>query len=406
MPLAVLHAIPSLSLVHGGPSRAIRMMEAALRERGVDVLTVATDDDGPGRRVVRRCGVAVDEEGARRVYFAKRFEFYTTAPSFAVWAWRTVRRFDVVHVHALFSFMSVVAATVAWLRGVPFVLRPLGTLSAYGLAERRPWLKRVSLGLIERPLLRRASAVHCTSEAEAADVRALAAGANAVVIPLAVPEAADEGGGSVDADDVAAAVDGVVAASAFGDAPDGARVLFLSRLDPKKNVECLLAAWPSVRSAHPTARLVIAGTGEASYVASLRAAATVGGDAGVVWAGQVEGERKRALLAQASVFVLPSFNENFGIAAVEALAAGVPCVLSEGVAVARDVATAGAGLMVRAEPDAVADAIGRVLGDAPLRAAMAAAARRVARERFSPRAMGMRLQALYVGVQRDRHPCP
>lgn len=403
MPLAVLHAIPSVSLVHGGPSRAIRMMEAALRERGVEVLTVATDDDGPGRRVVRRCGVAIDEEGARRVYFAKRFEFYTTAPSFAVWAWRNVRRFDVVHVHALFSFMSVVAATVAWLRGVPFVLRPLGTLSAYGLAERRPWLKRVSLGLIERPLLRRASAVHCTSEAEAADVRALAAGANAVVIPLAVPEVADEG--SVDADDVAAAVDDEVAASAFGDVPDGARVLFLSRLDPKKNVECLLAAWTSVRRAHPKARLVIAGSGEASYVASLRAAATAGGDAGVVWVGQVEGERKRALLVQASMFVLPSFNENFGIAAVEALAAGVPCVLSEGVAVASDVAAAGAGLMVRAEPAAVADAIGRVLGDAPLRAAMAAAARRVARERFSPRVMGARLQALYTEVQRDRRHC-
>lgn len=403
MSLAVLQVIPSLSKVHGGPSRAIRLIEAALRERGVAVLTAASDDDGPGRRVARPSGVEIDEEGVRRVYFAKRFEFYTTAPAFVAWAWRNVQRFDVVHAHALFSFMSMAAATVARLRGVPYVLRPLGTLSAYGLAERRPWLKRVSLAVIERPLLRRAAAVHCTSEAEAADVRALVPQANAVVIALAVPKVADAGDESHGCDTAGAAADAPLFAGAPDAASDGLMVLFLSRLDRKKNLECLLAAWPTVLQAQPHAQLVIAGAGEASYVATLRATAERwGAGASVQWVGHVEGRRKRALHERAAVFVLPSFNENFGIAAVEALAAGVPCVLSEGVAVATEVAAAGAGLVVRPEPDAVAGAIKGLLADVPQRARMAMAARQLARDRFSPAALGERLQALYAVLARGR----
>jgi len=286
---------------------------------------------------------------------------------------------------------------------VPYVLRPLGTLSAYGLAERRPWLKRVSLAVIERPLLRRAAAVHCTSEAEAADVRALVPQANAVVIALAVPEVADAGDGCNGNDTRGSAADAPPFADVLGAASDGLLVLFLSRLDRKKNLECLLAAWPTVLQAQPHAQLVIAGAGEASYVATLRATAERwGAGASVQWVGYVEGRRKRALLEHAAVFVLPSFNENFGIAAVEALAAGVPCVLSEGVAVATEVVAAGAGLVVPAEPDALAGAIKGLLADAPQRGRMAKAARQLARERFSPAALGERLQALYAVLARGR----
>jgi len=399
----VLQVIPSLSLAHGGPSRAIRLIEKVLRARGVAVVTATTDDDGPGRRVTRPKASEIEEDGAGRVYFAKRFEFYTTAPAFVAWGWRNVRRFDVVHVHALFSFMSVAAAGIACLRGVPYVLRPLGTLSAYGLAERRPWLKRVSLTLIERPLLRRAAAVHCTSVAEAADVRALVPEANAVVIALAAPEVADACDGRDRGDASCAAADTPLFADAPDAASDGLVVLFLSRLDRKKNIECLLTAWAILLRAQPQAQLVIAGAGEASYVATLHETAEhVGACANVHWVGQVEGARKRALLERAAVFVLPSFNENFGIAAVEALAAGVPCVLSDGVAVAAEVASAGAGIVVRPEPDAVAGAIQALLKDAQSRARMATAARQLARDRFSPAALGERLQKLYEAVARIR----
>src|SRR5262245_33296934 len=131
----------------------IAVMEAAVTEAGADVTTATTDDDGPGRRL------AIDARrhranGATRFYARKWLDFYNIAPGIVPWLWRNVPRFDVVHIHALFSFSSIAAAIVARTKGVPYVIRPLGTLTTYGISQRRPWLKRLSLAFIEGPILR------------------------------------------------------------------------------------------------------------------------------------------------------------------------------------------------------------------------------------------------------------
>ncbi len=370
----VLHVIPSLSLVHGGPSRAVRMMERALRDAGVRVAVATTDDDG-NRRVERPSGRWLDEEGGLRIYFRRWTRFYQSAPAALPWLWRHVRDFDVVHVHALFSFMSIAGATMARTRGVPFIIRPLGTLSSYGLTARRPLLKRLSLWFIERPLLRAAAAVHCTSEAEAKEVRALEPGARTRVIPLAVDKPRDDVRQSESPTPV---------------------VLFLSRLDPKKNLEALLDAWPEVLATHPNARLQIAGEGAPDYVARLRARCDALGVTGSVdWLGHIEGGEKDRCFAAAWVFVLPSHRENFGIAVAEALAHGVPCVLSPGVAIASEVEAAGAGAVCDGTPEALAPVLTGLLNDADRREAMSGAARELARARWSMEAMAQRLLALY-----------
>ena len=132
---------------------------------------------------------------------------------------QAVKRHDVVHIHALFSFASTAAAWVARRRRVPYVVRPLGTLSSYGLHARRRRLKRLSMALIEGPILRRAAAVHFTSRAELEDAEVLGLPMRSVVIPLGV-----EAGGRA-----ACRADGCTRRSA------GRRViLFLSRLDPRR----------------------------------------------------------------------------------------------------------------------------------------------------------------------------
>jgi hypothetical protein len=110
--LNVLHVIPSVSPVRGGPSRAIAMIERALASSGVSITTATTDDDGPGRRL-RAEAQPRTANGARRVYARKRLQFYTVAPGLVPWLWRHVRDFDVVHIHALFSFTSTAAALMA-----------------------------------------------------------------------------------------------------------------------------------------------------------------------------------------------------------------------------------------------------------------------------------------------------
>jgi glycosyltransferase involved in cell wall biosynthesis len=202
----------------------------------------------------------------------------------------------------------------------------------------------------------------------------------------------------------------------------GARIiLYLSRLDPKKNVEGLLKAFSllgkpdpanppssmgrmvwegeSVYTANNDLVLVIAGEGTPAYVARLhKLARELGLGERVLWAGQLGGDVKAGALAAARVFVLPSFSENFGIAAAEALLAGLPCVLGKGVAISGEVAAAGAGLAVAPEPKEIARALRKILDDEALRTDMGQRAAALAKERFSLDAMGRGLKDLYSRI--------
>ena len=414
--MRVLHVIPSLSTAHGGPSRAIRLIEDALLGRGITVETATTDDDGPGLRTGKRCAVLLAENGRARRYFPKRMEFYKVSPGFARWIFGHVRDYDLVHIHALFSFTSVVAAWAARKAGVPYVVRPLGTLNRYGVKQRRPWLKRLSLKLIEGPILRHAAAVHFTAMAEQMEAGELGFPLRAVVIPLGIEPT--EG-------------DASVFLARYPELLDYRVLLYLSRLDPKKNIESLLRAFSQIvglprdgvdlvgsplagrgglkpalqKYALSDVRLVIAGNGVAGYVASLKKLADeLQISDKVLWTGNLNGELKAGAFAAAQIFVLPSFSENFGIAAAEALMAGLPCVLGEGVAIADEVAKGGAGLVTAPDPKAIAQAVQTLLGDDNSSADMGRCAAVLARERYSLAAMGASLHALYSKILTQKSP--
>jgi glycosyltransferase involved in cell wall biosynthesis len=381
-PLRVLHVIPSVAPRDGGPSRAIGIIERALVDAGVEVTTLATDH--------HLCGgpdVPAGETAARRVYAPMWLAPYKVAPGLVPRLIQEVKRHDIVHIHALFSFASTAAAWVARRQGVPYVVRPLGSLSGYGLRTRRRRLKALSMALIEGRVLRHADAVHFTSRAELEEAQALGLPMRSVVIPLGVES--DHGPPPAP-----------IAHAALA----GRRViLFLSRLDPKKNLEALIDAMASSQLLRSTCALLIAGAGEPAYVASLQQrVAAAGLSSQTVWLSHVEGAHKAAAFARADVFVLPSFSENFGFAPVEAAMAGVPCMLARGVAVAEGIARAGGGVVIDPAPAAIARALELLLADENARSSMGARAADVARREYSPRAMAQRLLALYDAIRAPR----
>jgi glycosyltransferase involved in cell wall biosynthesis len=382
----VLQVIPSVSPVHGGPSSAIRAIERGLLHTHWSFETATTDDDGRGKRVTRRTGALVEDEGAPRWYFRKSTEFYKVSWSFVPWILREVRRYDVVHIHALFSFTSLAAGWAARRTGVPYVIRPLGVLNRYGMRSRRPWLKRLSLRLLEAPLLRGAAAVQFTSELEQKEALSLRIPMRPVIVPLAVAEPVNG-----DPEHVRAA---------WPAAASKPCVLYLSRLDPVKNLESLLRAIAQLNRPDWTVTLLVAGSGEAAYVRQLHELARSEGiEDSVVWLGHVTGETKASALSLATLFVLPSFSENFGVAVLEALASGLPCVVGRGVGMATAVESAGAGLAVNPDPDSIAVAIRKLLESQALRAAASSAARHMVEQEYSLEVLGRRLAGLYDAVR-------
>lgn len=379
---SVVQIIPSVSEVHGGPTQVLQLMERALASQGIAAETVTTDDDGVGRRL---CGETLDSPVVRR-YFRKDTEFYKVSFRLAKWLLRGVNRFDVVHIHALFSFSSVAAAWAARRAGVPYVITPHGSLSPYGMTRRRRLMKSLSLRFVEGPLLREAAAVHFTSEVEREHAAALGIPMRGVVIPLGY-EASPAGSRR-------RFLEALPGVHLFSHA-----ILFLSRLDPVKNIEALIASLALLKAEGLRPALIVAGAGPSEYVEELQQLAAAKGIADqVFWLGHVSGDLKADALAAADVFVLPSFSENFGMAVVEAMSARLPVVLSEGVALAAAVQAAGAGIAVSPSAEQLADGLGRLLRDEELLKRAADAAVAMVQRDFSLSVMGRRLFDLYESL--------
>jgi glycosyltransferase involved in cell wall biosynthesis len=183
------------------------------------------------------------------------------------------------------------------------------------------------------------------------------------------------------------------------------RFLFLSRLHPKKRLENLFEACSLLRNRQPHAlwQLSIAGSGEPAYERSLRQRTRdLGIEDRCLWLGHVEGEAKWNTLRKADWFILPSAAENFGIAVVEALAAGTPVIVSSQVAVADRVAEAAAGLVCSSDPVRLMEMLEKALeGPTP---SMRLAARRLAEDDFSWSSLANRLAEFYQQILTTRAP--
>jgi glycosyltransferase involved in cell wall biosynthesis len=158
-------------------------------------------------------------------------------------------------------------------------------------------------------------------------------------------------------------------------------VAFLGRIHPVKGLEILLQALARVKAEFPELILAIAGPDEDGHSGRLHSLAQgLGVDGQVRWVGALAGEAKSGFLVDADLFVLPSFSENFGLAAVEAMAVGCPVVLGSGVNIAAQVENYGAGRVVSTEPDALATAMVDALCDPETRQRMGRAGQRLVAE--------------------------
>jgi glycosyltransferase involved in cell wall biosynthesis len=365
--MKVLHVIPSLGPKRGGPSMAAQLMATACARAGVSV-DVATTNDNERELLDVPIATPVERNGARYFYFHRDMYPYTVSRGLARWVRAKVKDYDVVHIHALFSFSSTVGARAAARSKVPYILRPLGTLAPYGMSQHA-MLKRISWNVFERRMITNAAAVHFTSGAERDEAKRLAA-FKSEVVPLGID----------------------VAAYDNSERSEGKalRVLFLSRIHPKKQLEMLLRAIAVV----PDIVLDVAGSGETAYVQSLKQlTAQLGITHRVRWLGHLEGEQKSNALREAHAFVLASMNENFGIAVVEALASGLPVIVSRGVAIHQEIEAAGAGLI--ADDEATLATSLASLRDIGARTRMGEQARLLAERSFSIDAMASGLIGMY-----------
>jgi glycosyltransferase involved in cell wall biosynthesis len=340
--LRVLHVIPSLSPKRGGPSEAIFPLVRALNDLSLRAEIATTNDDGAGVRDVPLYRL-IQENGVPVRFFPRSsppirsLREYAWAKTFRPWLREHLRDYDLIHVHALFSYVSTTAMSVARREGFPYVSRPLGQLGRWPLRQSAG-RKKLYLALVEAANLRGAAAVHFTSameQTEAADLRLPLRGVvipHGIVLPALIPEAKAR-------------------LRARLSLPATQKLLlFLGRLHPKKGLDLLLPAFAGLRDKSIT--LIVAGEGEVEVLIQKYQL-----ESQVVRTGFVAGEEKQLLLQGADLLVLPSRHENFGLVVLEALAAGTPVLVSDRVALAPEVKKFGLGGVVSLEIGALRDAL-------------------------------------------------
>ncbi len=370
----ILHLTPYYSPAYafGGVVRAVEGLARAQVARGLRVTVLTTDALTPSTR----CEGARnrDEDGVRVVripnLFLRRFNLSTPLGMRRAAA-ELMGDVAVVHLHELRTLEALLVTPEAAQRGIPVVLSPHGTLTT---ATGRGTLKRVWDAALSPRVVRHLAAVvglnaDETHEAESFIRRMMEHRGDAQGVRFAtIPNGID-----------AASFSHLPGRTRFreawalGDAPV---VLFLGRLHARKGVDVLARAFSQVTG---EARLVIAGPDE-GMMPTLRALAAA--DPRIVLTGFLDGAARLDALAAADVFALPATGEGMSMAALEALAAGLPLLLSPGCYLP-EAEAAGAGLIVTPEVAPLAAALRSLLGDAAQRERMAAAGRTLARERFA-----------------------
>jgi glycosyltransferase involved in cell wall biosynthesis len=301
--LRSVHVIAGLAAHNGGPSYSVPRLRRALVAGGcaVELMTVKEAAGGPSdiaatafKHSLGSMPVLAELRLSRDLKRALK----ATAPSV-----------DIIHNHGLWLMPNVYAGRAAARAGLPLVVSPRGMLAPEALRFSAN-KKRIFWRFFQEPALVKAAAWHATSQEEAEDIRAMGIKASVGVIPngIDVPcETAQHAG-----------------------AAQQRTVLFLSRLHPKKSLPNLIEAWSSVSTQRPAWHLIIAGPDEGGHRAELEAQARARGVQHISFMGPIYGPEKDNMLASADLLVLPTKNENFGLAVAEALAAGVPAIVTKG----------------------------------------------------------------------------
>jgi glycosyltransferase involved in cell wall biosynthesis len=375
--MRIVHAVTSLDPSYGGPTAVVMGLAIARAATGPTSVVGCEAQDGDGglmRANLDRLGsVGVQARLLRdpglRGYGGARLD-------------DAVRDAGVLHLHGTWDPLLLTLARSARALSVPYVVCPHGTLAPKFLSQKS-LKKRIAMHLGVRAMLEHAAFLHVLNERERDDVALLG-----LAPPLEIV------GNGIDLRDCAAlpARGALRGRLGIGDAP---MVLFLSRLHPAKGLDLLVPAFKHAVARVPRAQLVIAGPDYGAQAATERLVADLGLGGSVHLTGPLFGASKWQALVDADAFVLPSRYEGFSMAVLEAMACGLPTVITT-TCHFPEAARAGAALETGCSADELAAALCTLLADLPAARAMGQRAAALVRERYTWTEVSRHLESLYA----------
>lgn len=297
--MRVIHVVPAITEEASGPSYSVTRLCESLITTGTDVRLASLDwapmPNPPGYLKSFPLGW-----GPRRLGVSSPMRRWLEdeAASGAI---------DIIHNHGLWMMPNVYSGRACRNGSCRLMVSPHGTLSRWAFGQNR-LQKEIFWRLWQGPAVRAAASFHATAESEFEDIRRFGFRQPVCIIPNGIDLPPLE------------------------QKPDGGprQLLFLGRIHPVKGVDILLRAWKAVAHRFPDWELLVAGPDNDGYLAEMQALAAQLRLERLVFPGPLYGDTKRRAYREASLFVLPTHSENFGMTVAEALAAGTPAIVTQG----------------------------------------------------------------------------
>jgi glycosyltransferase involved in cell wall biosynthesis len=338
----VLHIAAALNGRRGGPPQSLIADCVAIRELGWNCVVAALKADDDESEAIRK---RLRDAGVRIFQFEAdlggRAAMWGVSLGFVAWLLRHVRDFDIVHTHGVWFLPDFAGLGIARAMGVPAVTSPDESLTRFNVRDTRTAsMKKV------KPLLRPihdwlTQGVVFSSELELADSRNQRLRNKSHVVYHALTD------------------DRFLERKHPRRVTNDQRIGYIGRLDRKKNIGLLIEA---VAAMPERVRLVVAGAGDPGYEAELRSvAARLAVDERVQWRGFLPRSEHSGFFEDLDVVAMPSSFECFGLAAAEAMAAGVPVVVGTRTGIAEVIGRHGGGRCVSPDVTQLCDALMEIL---------------------------------------------
>lgn len=391
--MKVLYVIPAYETAWafgGGVVKAVSQLCRGLVKQGLDVTVYTTDADGSGGRFDVSLKSPVNLGGVEVWYFHCSFgakdAFYSK--SLAEQLEKTVKNFDLVHVSAFWQLIQVSVSRACRKFNVPYIVSPHGCLMDWGLGRKR-WKRFPYWYFFTRPTMLKASAVHYVSKGEMlVSQKRFYSSIPSYVVPNCLV-----------LEDYVIQPERI---TNFRDSLEIPRdtfiVSFLSLIRPRKGLKLLIKAISELKSEKLI--LLIGGTVEDNeYLTELkRMAVGLGIDSKIKWLGLIEPKDLGCFYGISDIFVLPSFEEAFGMVVVEAMACGTAVLVSRGVPIWEEIVQDGAGLVIDFSPQDIANKIRKLVSNPHLLQSLSKNALESVKNRYDTKKVASLMKKSYEDV--------